>query len=90
MGCWRADANAQSAGGLNVTSNQATVLRFLGNGFKLRVRNGIWRLKQPDYVDRFEDCPGGQTTIDELVSLGYIDPSNNLTEAGRSALGSAG
>lgn len=47
----------------------------------------MWLLKEPDYVDRFEKCPGGRTTIDELVSLGYIDGSNNLlTEAGRAAL----
>jgi hypothetical protein len=69
-----------------VTTDQATVLRFLGDGLKPRLRNGIWRLKQPDYIDRFEDCPGGRTTIDELVTLGYIDPSYNLTETGRAAL----
>ena len=87
MACRRAEADAGSAGRLNVTTDQATVLRFLGDGFRLRVRRGIWLLKEPDYVSRFEDCPGGRTTIDELVSLGYIDRSNNLlTEAGRSAL----
>jgi hypothetical protein len=69
-----------------VTNNQAAVLRFLGDGFRLRVRSGIWRLKQPDYVNQFEECPGGRTTIDELVSLGYIDARNNLTETGQSAL----
>jgi hypothetical protein len=69
-----------------MTTNQATVLRFLGDGSRLRMRSGIWRLKQPDYVDRFEDCPGGKATIDELAALGYMDARNNLTEAGRSAL----
>lgn len=89
MACWRAETHAGSAEGLNVTSNQATVLRLLGDGFKLRVRSGTLRLKQPDYIGRFEECPGGQTTVDELVSLGYIDARNNITEAGRSALASA-
>ena len=71
------------------TTDQATVLRFLADGLKLRVRTGVWRLKQPGYVDRFEDCPGGKITIDELAALGYIDARNNLTEAGRLALASA-
>jgi len=83
----KAKADAGRAGRLNVTTDQATVLRFLRDGFRLRVRSGIWLLKEPDYVDRFEKCPGGRTTIDELVSSGYIDRSNNLlTEAGRAAL----
>ena len=69
-----------------MTTDQATVLRFLRAGFKLRVRSGIWRLKQSDYVDRFEDCPGGNATVDELAALDYIDTRNNLTETGRSAL----
>lgn len=52
-----------------MTTDQATVLRFLRDGFKLRVRSGIWRLKQSDYVDRFEECPGGNTRLTPLMEV---------------------
>jgi len=46
------------------------------------LQRGTWRLKQPGYVSEFEDCPGGQATIDELLALGYIDDRNNITKSG--------
>ena len=49
------------------------------------MNQGSWRLKQPDYVNSFKDCPGGNTTVDQLRALGYIDDRNNITEAGLKA-----
>lgn len=46
---------------------------------------GTWRLKQPDYVNSYQDCPGGNVTIDQLRGLGYIDERNNITEAAMKA-----
>jgi hypothetical protein len=65
-----------------VTDDPRAVLNLLSLGWRLRVRRGNWRLKQPGYVSSFEDCPGGKATIDQLRSLGYIDDRNNITEAG--------
>ena len=69
-----------------MTSNQCRVLRLLENGWKLRLRRDVWRLKQPDFVASFEDCPGGKATVDQLIEAGYLDVRNNLTEAGLAAL----
>jgi hypothetical protein len=69
-----------------MTTDQRTVLHFMALGWKLRNRRR-WLLKQPDYVSNFEDCPGGQATIDELRARGYIDERNNITPAGVAAFG---
>jgi len=50
-------------------------------GWRLRMSRGTWRLKQPDYVSSFQDCPGGNATIAELRALGYIDDRNNITKS---------
>jgi hypothetical protein len=65
-----------------VTDDHRTVLNLLSLGWRLRMSRGHWRLKQPDYVDSFQACPGGNATIDQLRALGYIDDRNNITEAG--------
>lgn len=65
-----------------VTNDQRTILNFLSLGWRLRLMRGTWRLKQPGYVSKFADCPGGQATIDELLALGYIDDRNNITKSG--------
>jgi hypothetical protein len=72
-----------------MTKNQHTVLGFLARGWKLRLRRSVWLLKEPDYVDRFEECPGGASTLKELSTLGYLDERNNLTPAGKAAFDSA-
>ena len=72
-----------------LTKNQQTVLGFLSRGWKLRLRRSVWLLKQPDYVDRFEECPGGADTLKELTALGYLDERNNITAAGKEAFASS-
>jgi len=71
-----------------VTKTQHEVLGYLSRGWRLRLRRGVWLLKQPDYVDRFEECPGGAPTLKELTGLGYVDERNNITAAGQAALAS--
>jgi hypothetical protein len=74
-----------------VTDNAQAVLQFLVKGWKLRVgRKGRWLLKQSDFISNYEECPGGQTTIAELVRLSYIDANNNITAGGRAALAAKG
>lgn len=65
-----------------MTDDQRTVLNFLSLGWRLRMRLGTWRLKQPDYVSSFHDCPGGNVTVAQLRALGYIDDRNNITKSG--------
>jgi len=77
------------SGETGLTKNQYAVLGFLSRGWKLRLRRSVWLLKQPDYVDRFEECPGGATTLKELTVLGYLDERNNLTTAGKEAFAAA-
>jgi len=72
-----------------LTTNQHAVLGFLSRGWKLRLRRSVWLLKQPDYVDRFEECPGGAATLKELTALGYLDERNNITTAGKEAFAAA-
>jgi hypothetical protein len=72
-----------------MTKNQHIVLGFLVRGWKLRLRRSVWLLKEPDYVDRFEQCPGGATTLKELTGLGYLDERNNITPAGQAAFNSS-
>jgi hypothetical protein len=72
-----------------LTKNQYAVLGYLARGWKLRLRRSVWLLKEPDYVDRFEECPGGATTLKELTALGYLDERNNITTAGKEAFASA-
>lgn len=72
-----------------MTKDQHAVLGFLTRGWKLRLRRSVWLLKQPDYVDRFEPCPGGAATLKELTALGYLDERNNITAAGTSAFASS-
>lgn len=72
-----------------MTKNQQTVLGFLARGWKLRLRRSVWLLKQPDYVDRFEECAGGAATLKELTALGYLDERNNITAAGKEAFASS-
>ena len=69
-----------------MTANQHAVLGLLARGFKLRLRRNVWLLKEPDYVDRFEECPGGAATLQELTGLGYLDERNNITATGLAAL----
>jgi hypothetical protein len=73
----------------DLTKNQHAVLGYLSRGWKLRLRRSVWLLKQPDYVDRFEECPGGATTLKELTVLGYLDERNNITTAGKEAFAAA-
>jgi hypothetical protein len=73
-----------------VTEDQRSVLHFLSAGWKLRFVRKTWRLKQPDYVSNFMECPGGHATITELLAQGHIDSRNNITEAGRAAGGGPG
>lgn len=72
-----------------MTKDQHAVLGFLARGWKLRLRRSVWLLKQPDYVDRFEQCPGGAATLKELTALGYLDERNNITAAGQQAFASS-
>lgn len=71
-----------------MTKNQHAALGYLARGWKLRLRRSVWLFKQPDYVDRFEECPGGAATLKELTALGYLDERNNITPAGQEAFAS--
>lgn len=63
-----------------MTDHAKAVLRYLADGLKLRRAHGTSRLERPDYIF---NCPGGIATIHELVTLGYVDDRDQLTDAGR-------
>jgi hypothetical protein len=86
----RGGAGVESAGESEVTDEQRSALHFLASGWKLRFARKAWRLKQPDYVSNFMECPGGEPTIAELLALGYIDSRNNITQAGIAAAADSG
>jgi hypothetical protein len=77
---WEWKPTPEAQGDQRVTLDQEAVLRLLADGLKLHRAEGGSRLEKTGYVF---NCPGGIATIRELVTLGYVDDHDNLTDAGR-------
>ena len=69
-----------------MTSNQREVLDFLTKGWKFRLRNQAWVLKESGRISSYVNIPGGEPTLRQLQKLGQIDAQNNITELGRAAV----
>jgi hypothetical protein len=66
-----------------MTSDQREVLDFLTKGWKFRLRQHAWVLKESGRISSYVNVPGGEAT---LRKLGQIDAQNNITELGRLAV----
>ena len=69
-----------------MTSDQREVLDFLTKGWKFRLRQQAWVLKESGRISSYVNIPGGEPTLRQLQKLGQIDAQNNITELGRVAV----
>jgi hypothetical protein len=69
-----------------MTPDQREVLDFLTKGWKCRLRNQAWVLKESGRISSYVNIPGGEPTLRQLQKLGQIDAQNNITELGRVAV----
>jgi hypothetical protein len=69
-----------------MTSDQREVLDFLTKGWKFRLRQQAWVLKESGRISSYVNVPGGEPTLRQLQKLGQIDAQNNITELGRVAV----
>ena len=68
-----------------MTSDQREVLDFLAKGWRIRLVNQGWLLKESGKISSYAKIPGGEATLRQLRELGYINSQNTLTELGQTA-----